>query len=318
MNSSMNRTLAVALSAALGLVAAPAVAQHRAHAVKERVQAQQEARRANADAKEAREEAKEAQVAARVAAQTGDADAKAAHHASVAAQDAKNDAVEASQRAQGSAEAAVRGVNAEEEAAATRGAANASSRAREQAAAASAVARSATDVDVPVTAPVPTVTVPVSPNASENARIATSAPGAMAAHRHMSGAGRYHLDTALLDTNRDGFLSQAEVAGNVSLTTHFAAIDTNTDTRLAADELRTWIAAGGLSKNARPLGDVLAGTGLSADARFDMLDVDNDGMLTSKEAGMAKGLRSSFRTLDRNRDGRLSGSEFSAWTTTGR
>lgn len=96
--------------------------------------------------------------------------------------------------------------------------------------------------------------VPAATNASENARIATSAPGAMAAHRHMSGAGRYHLDTIALDANKDGFLTTAEVASNQTLMENFATIDTNRDTRLAADELRTWIRAGGLGMNQRPEG----------------------------------------------------------------
>lgn len=315
----MNRipkcTLAIALMAAMGL-SGSAFAQKAGEARAKAAAKVSTAVAADA-AQDARAATRDAKTAAKVAARAGNAaEAHAAHQASVATEDAKNDAVDASQAAMGASAQAQRGVNKDQAAVEARATATASDRAADRAAAASAVARDvATDA---VRGPERDRMVPASPNASENARIATSAPGAMAAHRHMTGAGRYHLDTTLLDTNRDGFLSQAEVAGNVSLTTHFAAIDTNTDTRLAADELRTWIAAGGLSKNARPLGDVFAGTGLSADARFDMLDLDNDGMLTSKEAGMAKGLRPSFRTLDRNRDGRLSGSEFSAWTSTGR
>ena len=177
------------------------------------------------------------------------------------------------------------------------------------------VERTSVAVDATTPVVVPGV-VPVSPTASSNARIATSQPGAMAAQRHMGGAGRFHLDTAALDTDRNGVLTQAEVAGNVSLSTHFAAIDVNTDGRLANDELRTWIGAGGLARHARPLGDALSGVGMDTGARFGTLDTDGDGVLTSNEAGVHAGLRTRFRTLDRNGDGRLSSTEFGAWSGT--
>lgn len=311
MNTTSKCTLAVALIAAMG-VTNPAFAQRAADARAKAAAKASTAVAADA-ARDAREATKDAKEAAKEAARTGDAvDAHVAHGAAVAAEDAKNDAVDASQATVGASAQAQSGVNRNQAAVEARGAATATERARERANAASRVAQD-TAADAAMGRP---EAVPVSPNASPNARIATSAPGAMAAQQHMTGAGRFHLDTSALDTDRDGFLSQAEVAGNVSLTSDFAAIDTNSDTRLAADELRTWIRAGGLSKNARPLGDLLSGTGLSADARFDLLDLDDDGALTSREAGMHSGLRASFRTLDRNRDGRLSSSEFSTWTET--
>lgn len=133
----------------------------------------------------------------------------------------------------------------------TNGAANASDRARDRAATNSAVVGTDTGVTTGTTT---RGIVPASANASSNARIATSAPGAMAAERHMSGAGRFHLDTTLLDADRDGFLTSAEVASNQTLTQQFATIDTNRDSRLAADELRTWIRSGGLSMHQRPEG----------------------------------------------------------------
>jgi hypothetical protein len=312
MNTIPKCTLAVALIAAMGM-SSPAFAQRAADARAKAAAKVSTAVAADA-ARDAREATKEAKKAAKDAARTGDdVHAHVARGAAVAAEEAKNDAVNASQETMGASAQAQGGVNRDTAAVEARAAAMATERARERANAASAVARD-TAADAAMGPP---AVVPVSPNASANARIATSEPGAMAAHRHMTGAGRFHLDTVALDTNRDGFLSQAEVAGNVSLTTDFAAIDTNSDARLAADELRTWIRAGGLSRHARPLGDLLSGTGLSADARFDLLDLDDDGALTSREAGMHAGLRSNFRALDRNRDGRLSSSEFSTWTETG-
>lgn len=310
MKTAAYSALAVALVATLGL-ATPAFAQ-RATEARAKVAAEASTVAANKAARDAREATKDAKEAAKDAARTGDAvDAHAAHRAAIAAENAKNDAVEASQSAAGAGAQAQAGINKEQGAVEAAVAARATAQARARAENASAAAhRAAMDG----TTATPPTAVPVSPNASANARIATSTPGAMAAQQHMSGAGRFHLDTALLDANRDGLLSQAEVAGNLSLASDFARIDVNTDGSLAADELRSWINAGGLAKNARPLGDLLSGTGLSADARFDALDADNDGALTSKEVGVHAGLRSSFRSLDRNRDGRLSSSEFSTWT----
>lgn len=307
-------TLALAVTAALGL-SMPLFAQERAGQTGAGAEAQKSAEAANAAAREARKASAEAKRAAREAAKTGSGDAHAAHHASVTAEAAKNEAVVASQQTAGASSQAISGTQREQAALEARAGARAADRARDRAVVAGAVAQ---DAATPVPPPEPaSVAVPASPNASDNARIATSAPGAMAAHRHMTGAGRFHLDTTVLDADKDGVLTQAEVAGNISLSTDFARIDTNSDGRLASDELRAWINAGGLAKNARPLGDLLSGTGLSADARFDMLDLDDDGALSAKEAGMHQGLRASFRTLDRNRDGRLSSSEFSAWTEAG-
>ncbi|GAB2510869.1 hypothetical protein [Lysobacter humi (ex Lee et al. 2017)] len=115
-------------------------------------------------------------------------------------------------------------------------------------------AQAGTQIDTTAVTGSTAATVPASANASASAGIATSAPGAMAAQRQMSGAGRYHLDTTLLDADRDGYLTTAEVGSNQTLTQNFATIDTDRDSRLAATELRAWIQAGGLSLNQRPEG----------------------------------------------------------------
>lgn len=156
---------------------------------------------------------------------------------------------------------------------------------------------------------------PASVNASENARIATQYPGAMADYRHMTGAGRYHIDTNVLDVNHDGFLSREEASANIALNNQFATIDANADGRIATDELRGWISAGGL-RTSLPLHDALSGVG-SASA-FQMLDLNGDGVLTSREAAVQTRLGARFRSLDRNRDGRLSQAEYDAWTSAGK
>ncbi|WP_196804335.1 EF-hand domain-containing protein [Lysobacter sp. HA18] len=146
-----------------------------------------------------------------------------------------------------------------------------------------------------------------SPMASGTATVATSAPGAVA---DMHSPTRFSIDTAVLDANHDGYLSREEAAGNLTLNTDFATIDTNADGRIGTDELRTWISAGGLAKNSLPVHDMLSGVG-SASA-FQMLDVNGDGRISSKEAGAQASLKSRFRTLDTNHDGILSQSEYDA------
>jgi Ca2+-binding EF-hand superfamily protein len=133
----------------------------------------------------------------------------------------------------------------------------------------------------------------------------------MADMRHMTGAGRFHIDTNVLDTNHDGFLSREEASANVTLNNQFTTLDTNNDGRIATDELRTWIHNGGLAKNSLPLGDALSGVGMAN--AFQTLDLNGDGRLTAKEAGVQARLGARFRTADTNRDGYLTQAEFDAW-----
>jgi Ca2+-binding EF-hand superfamily protein len=133
----------------------------------------------------------------------------------------------------------------------------------------------------------------------------------MADYRHMAGSGRYHIDTNVLDTNHDGFLSREEASANVTLNSQFATLDTNNDGRIGTDELRTWISNGGLAKNSLPLGDALSGIGMAS--AFQTLDVNGDGRLSTKEAAVQARLGARFRTADSNRDGFLSQAEFDAW-----
>lgn len=301
-------TLAVTLATLLGL-ALPALAQ-RAEGTQARAAARVNTERAVEAAKTARDASKDAKQAAKTAAVTGDAvAAQQAHDASVAAEDAKNDAVEAAQNAEGAGDATERGFAKRDAAAASAEATSTAVRASEAASANAGAARAATQVEV---APVVT-TVPASTNASTNATIATQYPGAMADTRHMSGAGRFHIDTNVLDTNHDGMLSRDEARANIALNGQFATIDTNADSSISTDELRSWIAAGGLTRNSLPIGDALSGVGM-ADA-FQMLDADRDGQLTRTEARVDSKLNARFQRLDRNRDGRLSQTEFNAWTS---
>lgn len=157
-----------------------------------------------------------------------------------------------------------------------------------------------------------TPAVPASSNASPNATIATTAPGAMADYRGAPGQSRFSIDTNVLDANHDGVLTREEAAGNITLNNQFASIDANADGRLDTGELRSWIASGGLAKNSLPLGEALSGVGM-ADA-FQMLDVNGDGVITAKEAAVDRRLSPRFRSLDRNHDGKLSQAELDAWT----
>lgn len=300
-------TLAAALIAAAG-ISTSAFAQ-RVEQSRARVQAEAATARANDAIKDARAASKDAKRAAKTAAKTGDAAAaETARAASVAAEDAKNDAVEAAHEATGLASGTANSAAARDTAMQSTAAATASDQARERA---NANSRVAVDAATPPPPPME-ATVPASTNASENAGVATQYPGAMADQRHMTGAGRFHIDTNVLDVNHDGFLSREEAAANITLNTDFATVDANSDGRIATDELRAWIQSGGLAKNSRPLGDALAGVG-SATA-FQMLDLDGDGMLTSKEAATQARLGASFRSLDRNRDGKLSQAEYDAWS----
>lgn len=302
-------SLSIALLALMGT--APLAAQEIAGSAGARKAAERASTQAAAASREARDAAEQARRAAEVAARTGTrAEAHAAHEASVEAEDARNESIANAMSSGAGAATAETGARERPQAAVAarmeaNDAINAAADARAAANAATSTAVQAITDNRPV--------VPVSPNASANARIATSAPGAMADHRHVTTSARFHLDTPALDTNRDGFLSQAEIAVNPTLVEAFARIDTNTDTRLSADELRTWIRSGGLSANARPLGDALAGMALGSS--FQTLDLDGDGMLTTQEARVQTRLNARFRSLDKNRDGRLSMDEYSAWNT---
>lgn len=297
-------TLAVTMATVLG-IAMPALAQ-RSDDAKARVEARASGQAAVDAAKEAREASKRAKKAAKAAAAVGDRTAvHGAHTASVAAEDAKNDAVEAAQRAEGAVDAAERGIMKRNAAADAAVSSRAAKSASERATANSAAARRALEGDEA------TRSVPVSPNASPNARIATSAPGAMADYRHTTGSGRFHIDTNVLDVNHDGFLSREEAAANLTLNADFATIDANSDGRIANDELRGWVSSGGLAKNSRPVSDLLGGVGMANG--FQMLDLNGDGMLSTGEARMQSRLNARFRALDTNRDGRLSQAEYDVW-----
>lgn len=298
-------TLVITVAAVLG-IATPAFAQ-RAEGAKARASAKVSTEVAVDAAKAAREASKDAKASAKAAAMKGnDAKAHAAHHASIAAEDAKNKAVELAQRAEGAADATESGVKKSDAAADARQAARAASQASASAAANSNAAHAATHADTETRA-----TVPASPNASPNSTIARSYPGAMADYRHTTGAGRYHIDTNVLDTNRDGFLSREEAGANLTLNTDFAAIDVDNDGRIANDELRTWVRSGGLAKNSRPLGDLLGGVGVAN--AFQMLDTNSDGVLSKSEVRVQSKLNSRFNRLDSDRDGRLTQAEFDVW-----
>lgn len=57
----------------------------------------------------------------------------------------------------------------------------------------------------------------------------------------------------------------------------------------------------------------IAGAAQAADASFDQLDVDRDGMISAFEAEADPKLLEQFRQLDVNGDGRLSAEEYAAY-----
>ena len=57
----------------------------------------------------------------------------------------------------------------------------------------------------------------------------------------------------------------------------------------------------------------IAGAAHAADASFDQLDVDRDGMISAFEAEADPKLLERFRQLDVNGDGRLSAEEYAAY-----
>ncbi|TBR09161.1 MAG: hypothetical protein EPO46_09535 [Lysobacter sp.] len=228
--------LATALAVTIGLASTPVSAQ-RAHGAQARVQARVATNRATEAAREARQESNEAKHAAKQAARMGgDGVAHIAHEASVAAEDAKNDAIEASQRAMGAGASAESGFMKRDASDEARAQARASERARDRAHANSAVAR--TQADIAVTPP---VRRPMSTHASDNARIATSYPGAMADVRSNGAASSdFAIDFRTLDADRDGVISQAEASNHAFLSSRFQTADRNGDGRLTRLELIDW------------------------------------------------------------------------------
>ena len=127
----------------------------------------------------------------------------------------------------------------------------------------------------------------------------------------MTGLTTHVLDTALGRPAEGLVIALVRIDGDRRET--LKTVTTNSDGRIATDELRTWIHGGGLAKNSLPLGDALSGLGMAN--AFQTLDLNGDGRLSTKEAGMQTRLRTGFRAADGNRDGYLTQAEYDAWSS---
>ena len=137
-----------------------------------------------------------------------------------------------------------------------------------------------------------------------------SAQDAMPALADSSTDSRFQIDTAVLDTNRDRLLTRQEAASNLTLDTHFAAIDSNGDGSIATEELRAWLREGNLAKRTGPTRAML---GDDPARWFRMLDGNGDGALSGDEARADARLAAGFAHSDVDRNGRLDAAEFRAW-----
>ncbi|WP_189449811.1 EF-hand domain-containing protein [Cognatilysobacter xinjiangensis] len=137
-----------------------------------------------------------------------------------------------------------------------------------------------------------------------------SAQDGMPAPADASTDSRFQIDTAVLDTNRDGLLTREEAASNLTLNSNFAAIDSNGDGTIATEELRAWLHEGSLARRTGSTREML---GDDPARWFRTLDRDGDGNLSRDEARADARLAAGFAHSDVNRNGRLDAAEFRAW-----
>ncbi|HVF34170.1 MAG TPA: hypothetical protein VND91_02485 [Candidatus Saccharimonadia bacterium] len=109
-----------------------------------------------------------------------------------------------------------------------------------------------------------------------------------------------------LDRNGDGKLSSAEVPASNPLSAHFAVLDTNKDGFLSRPEF---------AKHHRMHAPGRAGTAPGhqpgSNNEFAALDRNRDGRLTAAELPAGHALAPHFTRLDPNKDGSLSQGEYS-------
>ncbi len=113
---------------------------------------------------------------------------------------------------------------------------------------------------------------------------------------------------AQLDRNSDGTLDRAEAAGTPKLSEHFDRIDRDRDGRLTPQETREF------RQLVQSRHDARRESRRAMQARFNWLDIDDDGALTLAEiGGAAPKLSERFPAIDGNRDGRIGREEIRSY-----
>ncbi|MCA0177556.1 MAG: EF-hand domain-containing protein [Proteobacteria bacterium] len=110
----------------------------------------------------------------------------------------------------------------------------------------------------------------------------------------------------LLDANKDGRLSRAEVQPRGGLTQSFDAIDTDRDGYLERDELRQWAQT---QPATHPRGNNPNPNSKHEGKFFGKHDLNHDGVLTADEAAKSKRGGEMFSQADANGDGKVTKKE---------
>jgi EF-hand domain pair len=134
--------------------------------------------------------------------------------------------------------------------------------------------------------------------ASVTSVLAQTAP-ASSPHAHMHGKG-----IEALDTNKDTLISRDEAKGHRFLAKKFDTIDINKDGYLSQAELAAFRAA---RKEQHDKHGMHGGKGLAA------LDTNKDQLISREEAKGHPRLEKHFDAIDSNKDGQLSRDEFKAF-----
>lgn len=116
----------------------------------------------------------------------------------------------------------------------------------------------------------------------------------------------------LLDVDKDGRLSRAEVQARGGLTHSFDQIDVNHDGFLGRDELRQWAQTQPVTHPTATQPRGAKHMGRNDGKFFDKHDLNHDGVITADEAAKAKNGSEMFSRADADGDGRVTRKEVHA------
>ncbi len=132
---------------------------------------------------------------------------------------------------------------------------------------------------------------------SSKSKVSLTAACALAFSLSAWAGGDKHDKMAMMDSDGDGKITQAEHAANAK--SMFGKLDTNADGKVTAAEM---------DASHKAMGKDKASKGMSSSAKIAKLDTDGDGALTAEEH--AAGSKQMFSKMDADGDGNLTAAEW--------